>query len=171
MPSSRRKPGSRRAIGLGPGFHRGDVKSVRDRLLSLHGIGPETADSILLYAGGYPAFVVDAYTRRIGRRMGLFKANEYDQIQTFFQTALHPSPLLPLPSQRGEGGGEGSRPLVKLYNEFHALIVRLAKEVCTKREPKCEMCPVKGDCQFGLKTSPRRKSGPSRRSGSRLSPG
>jgi len=139
MPSSRRKPGSRRAVGLGPGFHRGDVDTVRNRLLSLRGIGPETADSILLYAGGYPVFVVDAYTRRIGQRMGFFKVDDYDKVQAFFQDHLPRD--------------------AALYNEFHALIVRLAKECCTKKNPKCVDCPINVICAFAFMTSSRRKPG------------
>jgi len=139
MPSSRRKPGSRGIFGLGPGFHRGDVKTMRDRLLSFNGVGPETADSILLYAGGYPTFVVDAYTRRIGQRLGLFKTNDYDEIQEYFH-------------QRCRGGRLAARACQ--YNEFHALLVRLAKEICTKRHPRCAVCPVRDICKFGMKPSP-----------------
>lgn len=107
----------------------GSLKDLRTRLLSLHGIGPETADSMLLYAGGYPVFVVDAYTRRIGQRIGLFQHDAYEQIRSYF---------------------EGHLPRkVRLYNEFHALLVRLAKEVCTKRRPKCQLCPVRLTCRYG----------------------
>ena len=132
------------------------LQEMREQLLSFHGIGPETADSILLYAARQPVFVVDAYTRRIGQRLGLFKTNDYDQIQHIFESALRPSPL-PSPLTEGRGTraarGEGSRHLVKLYNEFHALIVRLAKEICTKRDPRCSICPVKPDCAYGRRSS------------------
>jgi endonuclease III related protein len=136
--------------------HEGGGRSVelRERLLSLHGIGPETADSILLYAMHHPVFVVDAYTRRIGQRMGFLKTNDYNQIQDYFQSALHPSPPpSPLSEGRGRahrraGEGEGSRHFVKLYNEFHALLVRHAKETCTKRDPACPACPVQVDCAY-----------------------
>jgi endonuclease-3 related protein len=105
----------------------------RERLLAQHGVGPETADSILLYAAHQPVFVVDAYTRRIGRRMGLFNTDEYAEVQAFFQERL--------PREAA------------LYNEFHALIVRLAKEVCTKRDPTCAVCPVQADCAYALRGS------------------
>jgi endonuclease-3 related protein len=109
------------------------LHSLRDRLLSLHGIGPETADSILLYAAGYPIFVVDAYTCRIGQRMGLFKTNDYDEVQRYFH-------------ENCRGGRLAARKCQ--YNEFHALIVRLAKEVCTKHDPHCSICPLKPDCAY-----------------------
>lgn len=104
------------------------IRALRQRLLSLHGIGPETADSILLYAGGYPIFVVDAYTRRFGQRMGLFQTDAYQEIQNFFEGSLPRKALV--------------------YNEFHALIVALAKNVCTSRSPKCPACPVSTLCVF-----------------------
>jgi endonuclease-3 related protein len=99
---------------------------VREKLLALHGVGPETADSMMLYAGGKPTFVVDAYTRRIAARWGIIKGNEsYDEIQRIFMTALPKS--------------------VPLYNEYHALIVKLAKDHCRK-QPDCAHCPVKPLC-------------------------
>src|SRR5262249_23651272 len=73
---------------------KGNFNPLRNHLLSLKGIGPETADCILLYAGGYPSFVVDAYTRRIGQRLGLFKTNDYHEVQAFFADALPPKPAL-----------------------------------------------------------------------------
>ena len=107
------------------------VHELRQRLLALDGIGPETADSILLYAGKYPIFVVDAYTRRMGQRIGLFKLERYSEIQAYFESAL--------PRK------------VPLYNEFHALIVMLCKTYCKKSDPRCEECPLKTECQFGQK--------------------
>jgi endonuclease-3 related protein len=131
----------------------------RERLLAQHGIGPETADAILLYAAHRPVFVVDAYTRRIGRRVGLFRTDDYDEIQRYFQL-------------RAATGGRPYNETVRLYNEFHALLVRLAKEVCTKSDPMCGRCPIRKNCEYYSKTSPRRKSGPRTTStGSRLSPG
>jgi len=95
---------------------------LRQKLLRVKGIGPETADSILLYAGGFPWFVVDAYTRRILSRHGLV-ADEvsYQGLQDFFMNTLPRD--------------------TKLYNEYHALMVRLGKDVC-RREPLCEQCPL-----------------------------
>jgi endonuclease-3 related protein len=96
---------------------------LRQVLLSINGIGPETADSILLYAAARPVFVVDAYTRRILLRQHLIKRDaSYNQIQGLFIKNL----------KRDRG----------LFNEYHALLVRLGKEICTKNNPKCKLCPL-----------------------------
>ncbi|MEO0106396.1 MAG: endonuclease III domain-containing protein [candidate division WOR-3 bacterium] len=109
----------------------GDVKNfsqketdyLRDELLSISGIGPETADSILLYALNRPVFVVDAYTRRILSRHKLINENwDYEQIRKFFENNL------PADTQ--------------LYNEYHALLVRLGKQYCKKNDPLCDTCPI-----------------------------
>jgi len=114
------------------GFSGGDFKKVaaqntqglRRQLLAVNGIGPETADSILLYALNKPAFVVDAYTKRILFRHGLVKeGDDYDAVQKIFIQNLQKN--------------------VKLFNEYHALLVRLGKEFCLKRSPKCDTCPLK----------------------------
>ena len=100
------------------------LDEVRRDLLSVYGVGPETADSILLYAGGLPSFVVDAYTRRIFGRLGIIPEDlSYEKTRTFFMENLPPS--------------------ARLYNEYHALIVRLGKEMCTSGNPKCALCPVR----------------------------
>ncbi len=97
---------------------------LRAELLSINGIGPETADSILLYAGGRAEFVVDAYTRRILSRHGLLKESAtYAELKEFFTSALAPN--------------------AALFNEYHALIVMTGKEFCRPRVPKCEECPLK----------------------------
>ena len=97
---------------------------LREWLLSIPGIGRETADSIILYAVEKPIFVIDAYTRRILSRHGLIKGDEnYDEIQEIFHKNL--------PVDTG------------LYNEYHALIVTLGKEYCKKQNPLCETCPLK----------------------------
>ncbi len=99
-----------------------EVEILREKLLSVNGIGPETADSILLYAGEKPVFVVDAYTHRFLYRHGLIDEDApYGEIQDLFMRNLPPS--------------------IKLYNEFHALIVHLGKEYC-RPKPKCEPCPL-----------------------------
>ena len=99
--------------------------TLRGELLSVHGIGPETADAILLYAGQHPVFVVDAYTRRLLERHGLATpANSYDELRQFFERNL--------PRR------------APLYNEFHALIVRTGKEHCHVRNPHCGECPLYG---------------------------
>ncbi len=99
------------------------LSTLREELLALSGIGPETADSILLYAGGLPAFVVDAYTHRILARHGWidFEA-DYHQIQDFLQSCLPDDPAL--------------------FNEFHALLVYVGKHYCRKRAPQCSRCPL-----------------------------
>ncbi len=101
---------------------------LRELLLSLKGIGNETADSIMLYALDKPVFVVDAYTRRIASRIGIINGNEsYSEIQSLFHSSL-----------------EKDR---SLYNEYHALIVRHAKEHCKKKE-SCERCCLHEVCML-----------------------
>ncbi|HXN24549.1 MAG TPA: endonuclease III domain-containing protein [Candidatus Dormibacteraeota bacterium] len=96
---------------------------LRDKLLAVHGIGPETADSILLYAGKHSVFVVDAYTRRILQRHGHISEKTSDEeIRSFF---------------------EGSIPRdVQLYNEYHAQIVNVGKKWCRPKSPLCHACPL-----------------------------
>jgi endonuclease-3 related protein len=99
-----------------------DTPTLRKELLSWKGIGPETADSILLYAAKRPVFVVDAYTRRFLSRHGwAAEKASYDSISKTFTNALPKD--------------------VQLYNEYHALIVRLGKEYC-KTKPRCAGCPL-----------------------------
>jgi len=99
---------------------------LRQELLALHGIGPETADSILLYAVHRPVFVIDAYTRRILSRLGLApESASYETFQGLFMDNLPRD--------------------VALYNEYHALLVRLAKEVC-RPTPRCADCCLAGIC-------------------------
>ena len=100
-----------------------DPGLLRQELLSVNGIGPETADSILLYAGNRPVFVVDAYTKRILGRHGLVPEDaDYGYVQRLFMQNLKPD--------------------AGLFNEYHALIVRAGKERCGKREPRCAGCPL-----------------------------
>lgn len=95
---------------------------LREELLGINGIGRETADSILLYALDREIFVVDAYTARIGIRHGLIDSDaDYEQLRDMFESSLEPD--------------------VQLYNEFHALLVRLGNEFC-KPKPRCEKCPL-----------------------------
>ncbi len=104
------------------------LEPLREELLELKGIGPETADSMLLYAGERLSFVVDAYTGRLFSRLGLLRGDEkYEQIRSFFMTRL--------PAETG------------LYNEYHALIVAQCKEHCRKR-PLCRGCPLEKDCIY-----------------------
>jgi endonuclease-3 related protein len=104
-------------------------KALREMLLRVRGIGPETADSILLYALDHPYFVVDAYTRRLFRRLGYGpRGNSYHEWQRFFMEALPPD--------------------ATLFNEYHALIVRHGKERCRPR-PRCPGCPLLDLCPTG----------------------
>jgi endonuclease-3 related protein len=131
----------------------------RDELLSLWGIGPETADSILLYAFGKPFFVVDAYTKRLLTRLRHISGKEsYDDIQKIFKPRRK---LLNTTIRNNNWGSTelnttirnnnwGSTelntvPLVQYYNEYHALIVEHAKQHC-KKQPSCPGCPVKKYC-------------------------
>ncbi len=103
-----------------------EPRELRQALLGVSGIGRETADSIVLYAAGLPLFVVDAYTRRVFGRLGLVSGDEpYDALQRFFMRRL--------PADAA------------LFNDFHAQVVLLAKDVCRKR-PRCTACPLSGLC-------------------------
>jgi len=106
------------------------LEELRPELLSLKGIGPETADSILLYAGNKLTFVVDAYTVRICQRTGIFASGKYNDVKKFFEESIEPD--------------------IKIYNEFHALFVALGQEYCSSRNPKCWDCPVNSSCNHAL---------------------
>jgi endonuclease-3 related protein len=115
-------------------FFSRETSETRHELLSLQGIGPETADSILLYAGNHPVFVVDSYTKRICQRLSLPILNEsYDDIQHFFEKELEST----IPKKE----------LVSTYKEFHALLVELAKKYCWKKNPNCSPCPLTHLCE------------------------
>lgn len=102
------------------------TENIRKELLAIKGIGPETADSILLYALNRKIFVVDAYTRRIFSRLGIINAeSSYNEIQSFFQSSIPGS--------------------VKLYNEYHALIVAHGKDIC-RSKPLCDRCCINHLC-------------------------
>jgi endonuclease-3 related protein len=106
---------------------RGYLNSPRDalrrRLLAIEGIGPETADAMMAYAARLPVFVVDAYTRRVAGRHGILAGTEsYDDVQSLFERSLPRD--------------------ARLMAELHALIVRVAKEHCTRTEPRCGGCPL-----------------------------
>jgi len=101
-----------------------DLRSIRNKLLSINGIGPETADSIVLYAMEKPVFVIDAYTKRVLSRHNILDYNaSYDVFQRLFHSKL--------------------RENITLFNEYHALFVRLAKEYC-RTKPLCTGCPLEG---------------------------
>jgi endonuclease-3 related protein len=135
---------------------------LREELLALNGIGPETADSILLYAGQHPVFVVDAYTRRILDRHGILPENApYDQMRELFERALgrvgeayaetdmsDPCGCAARPG--GAGAAHVASPMslarrspaAQAFNEMHGLIVGVGKRYCLKSQPKCDGCPL-----------------------------
>ena len=99
------------------------LPGLREELLAVNGVGPETADSILLYAGNLPVFVVDAYTHRVLSRHGCIEFDaDYHAIQDYFQGELPED--------------------VALFNEFHALLVNVGKHFCRKSKPNCAECPL-----------------------------
>jgi len=101
-----------------------DVDSLRGKLISVHGIGTETADSILLYALEKPVFVIDAYTKRVlSRHKMLEDTRSYDEFQKLFHSSLKKD--------------------VQLFNEYHALFVRVGKTYCKRTIPSCSECPLK----------------------------
>lgn len=107
---------------------RRSTENLRAALLAVHGIGPETADDVLLYAFDRPVFVIDAYTRRIFQRLGVIGgAEDYETLRRVFERTLGPD--------------------TALYNEYHGLIVRHGKEVCRTR-PACERCCLAHLCRY-----------------------
>ncbi len=107
-----------------------ELGALRAELLGVFGIGPETADSIILYAAGKPIFVVDAYTRRLCARLGLAGADaSYDELQQLFSAHLPRD--------------------AALFNDYHAQLVMLGKYFCLKRAPRCGTCPAREMCTTG----------------------
>jgi endonuclease III related protein len=105
-----------------------NILELRLELLGVHGVGPETADSMLLYAAGKPVFVIDAYTRRIFQRLGVLRPDDgYDACQALFTGNL--------PTEAA------------LFNEYHALLVKLGKGVCRKK-PECDKCCLSELCRY-----------------------
>jgi len=114
-------------------LRRFDTDALRHELLSINGVGPETADDILLYAFHRPIFVVDAYTRRLFSRLRMAAGDEsYDRLRGNIEETL-----------RREA--RGKRELLALFNEYHALIVRHGKDVC-KTRPRCAECCLAQRC-------------------------
>lgn len=127
---------------------------LRQQLLSLNGVGPETADSILLYAGQHPAFVVDAYTKRLASRHGILSESaSYEEFRSIFENALAKvekaiASSVPLESS-GIAAHRPSRmsvakraPLAQVFNEMHGLIVSAGKQFCLKSKANCAACPL-----------------------------
>lgn len=113
-----------------------NIQPLRAELLSIYGVGPETADDILVYAAGKPSFVIDVYTRRILGRMGLaqgIKDSDYPAFQAVFQQALSPD--------------------ASLFNEYHALLDQHAKQACA-RVPRCSGCCLRDLCLTGRRSLP-----------------
>jgi endonuclease-3 related protein len=116
---------------------------LRRRLLEVHGVGPETADDMLLYAFDRPVFVIDAYTRRVFLRLGLISGAEtYEQLRHSFEASLGPD--------------------TRLYNEYHALIVRHAKRSC-RTKPDCDGCVLRDLCPAANGAFGPRRTGRARR--------
>jgi endonuclease III related protein len=131
------------------------TEELRAELLALDGIGPETTDSILLYAGNHAIFVVDAYTRRILERHEAVRAGaKYDEMRSLVQGALRgKKPSAPLRDRPGKEDRPETHPpsamstaeripLSQVYNEMHGLFVQAGKHYCLKSKPKCELCPL-----------------------------
>jgi endonuclease-3 related protein len=126
---------------------------LREQLLSLNGVGRETADSILLYAGQHPIFVVDAYTRRIAERHQIAPENAaYEELRVLFERTLTDAGQLQemSPDLSGRTSHKPSRmsladraPLAQVFNEMHGLIVGVGKNYCSKSKPQCDECPLK----------------------------
>ena len=104
------------------------LEKLRSELLNINGIGPETCDSILLYAANKLIFPIDAYTVRMCRRLGLTNLEGHEELRVFFEQRLPPE--------------------LDIYNEFHALIVRWAKSYCRSKKPLCDNCPLAGECKM-----------------------
>jgi endonuclease-3 related protein len=138
------------------------TERLRGELLALNGVGPETADSILLYAGNHAVFVIDAYTRRILDRHKILAADRpYEEARRLMEHALEESTQAgSTQTMTGDARGErqGVRPsphgasamsrakrpeLIQRYNEMHALIVAVGKDHCFKSKPNCDGCPLK----------------------------
>ena len=111
----------------------GETALVRQRLLDIHGIGPETADSMLLYAGGHHSFVIDAYTQRIFQRHGWMpkrrKGNShYEALKALCESALNHKP---------------SEERLDYWQDFHAQLVGVGNRFCRTRQPQCDECPLR----------------------------
>ena len=129
------------------------TEQLRADLLTQNGIGPETADSILLYAGGHEVFVIDAYTRRIlQRHLTVSAGAKYDEVRNLIERALQrekpvesfrPGKQQRPPVHEASAMSTAQRsPRAQVYNEMHGLLVQVGKHYCLKQQPKCDLCPL-----------------------------
>lgn len=132
-------------------FHR-PTGELREQLLSLNGVGPETADSILLYAGQHPIFVVDGYTKRIAARHGILRERAgYEEVRALFEASLASVQASDVQGEsRGGAAHAPSRmsqtsrsPLAQVFNDMHGLLVGVGKNYCLKSSARCEQCPAR----------------------------
>ena len=122
----------------------GDTTTVRQRLLAIHGIGPETADCLLLYVGGHASFVIDAYTRRIFARHGWSQTDAtYDQLKELCEISLDQKPR----THR-----------LDYWQDYHAQLVQVGKDYCRPRDPRCAQCPLR--CLLPKPTKTAKKPAP-----------
>jgi len=133
------------------------TQKLRQELLSLNGVGPETADSILLYAGQHPVFVVDAYARRVLDRHELASEKaSYEELRKLFEQALgrasstsakptveNPAVFRPVPHLPSAMSLAQRSPRAQVYNDMHGLMVAVGKHYCLKSKPRCEHCPLR----------------------------
>lgn len=133
-----------------PALMKLETSELRVALLKVNGIGPETADDMLLYAFDRPVFVVDAYTHRVFSRLGVEQAEQdYETLRGFFEHEL-PEELiaeLAVTTSSVQIRRASPRRLIKIYNEYHALIVRLGSLVC-RPKPRCDECCLKQHCGY-----------------------
>lgn len=117
---------------------KGHYDDLRKELLQIHGVGPETADSILCYAFNLPYFVVDAYTIRwLGRYRSVYANTKYETLRHMVESSFN--------------AGYGIRNINRHFNEYHALIVRHGNTICKKRSPDCNACPLQTNCERNIK--------------------
>ena len=129
------------------------TEELRAELLALNGIGPETADGILLYAGHHEIFVVDAYARRVlSRHSAVTTSDKYDEVRRLVERSLHQEEPVEArrPVQEGRPQVHKASPMsiaqrsprAQVYNEMHGLLVQVGKYYCLKQQAKCEVCPL-----------------------------
>jgi endonuclease-3 related protein len=130
------------------------TEQLRAELLALRGIGPETADAILLYAGNHEVFVADTYARRIlGRHQVVNDSAKYEEVRVLVERALNKPSLPTLEDSATENGVKGHQPsrmsrlgrsrTAQIYNEMHGLLVQAGKHYCHKQEARCAVCPLR----------------------------